>query len=668
MNTQPDLGFPSKRTIKPSPERATPVVWVRELRLLRDLKPDGEVIRSLTLHPGLNILWAKPADKNKTTTLYEDGMSGHATGKTTFCRLVRYVLGEDNYGNSTLREGVRRKFNNGGWVVAEVYLEGNPWLVGRPLGLGPHPFAIQGKTIEALFDDSIRLSYDEFRKAIEQAIVAALPVKRFASNGEVITWSHLLPWLTRDQECRYSDLDDWRNKLSESVSPRTLAGDCQYLMRAVLSLVSEQEQLELERNAQLLIKNRQNEALLPKLQHQSAIDVDRLKIALETELPELGNELFYQSVTAELQKRGKILDAAFNALPTTEEINSAQEIWRLDESKVEAARERRDEVISTIETHRKAVQVLRNEITEESYKQHLASRPPAKGFCSVPLELARESRCKLAFERHPELVSPPPANNSEEKIREHLQIIEELSKEVPRKETIVLGAQEAAKASRKRLSDLQSKQLAGMQEIAKERQKLSSIESLATNAKNAWSDTKKLGKEIAFTNSEIEDSRKRQEQIRKQHKKAMSLFSDAFEQVIRAVLGKSLSAGADFAGRAIDLKVEYNGPLTSAAIETVKIIAFDIAAMLTSVEGRGFHPRFLIHDGPREADMSAEIYQKFFLFLREMEAAFPAKSAASFQYIITTTEPPPEELCANPWLIETLDASDPSKRLFRQNL
>jgi hypothetical protein len=61
---------------------------------------------------------------------------------------------------------------------------------------------------------------------------------------------------------------------------------------------------------------------------------------------------------------------------------------------------------------------------------------------------------------------------------------------------------------------------------------------------------------------------------------------------------KSLSAGVEFSGRSIVLSLEYHGKLTSAAIESIKIIAFDIAAMLSSVEGVGFHPRLLIHDGP----------------------------------------------------------------------
>ncbi len=668
MNSQSHLRFPSERSIEPSKDRPTPVIWVRELRLVRDLKADSEVIRSLILKPGLNILWAKPADRSKTAQLYEDGMSGHATGKTTFCRLMRYVLGEDNYGNSALRDGVRAKFNNAGWVVAEVYVEGNPWVVGRPLGLGPHPFAIPGRTLDRLFDDSVRVPFEDYRKAIEQAVLSPLPVKRFASTGVPITWAHVLPWLARDQECRYSSLDDWRNKMSESESPGSSGGDRQYLMRAVLALVSEREQSEMESHAKLLAKNKHSEALLPKLQHQASIDRERLKIALGVQLPDLGDSLFYQAVKTELDMRTKVLDTEASKLPGTDEIHDAQERWRLDESKAEAAKQRQEDVVQAIENHRKTIQMLKKEITPESYQEYLASRPPAKGFCSVPLELARQSQCRLAFERHPELEAPVKTDDSRDKVEALIRIIDDLSKEVPQKASLFFAAAETARESRNKLADLQRRQLKGIQEITKERQKLESFRGMAENARETWDDSQRLAKDIAVTISEIEDSRKRQEQIRKQHRKTMSRFSEVYEQLIRAVLGASLSAKADFAGRAIALSVEYNGPLTSAAIETVKIIAFDIAAMLSSLEGAGFHPRFLIHDGPREADMSAEIYQKFFLFLREMEIAFDGNRAPNFQYIITTTEPPPESLCMRPWLLDTLDASDASKRLFKANL
>jgi hypothetical protein len=56
------------------------------------------------------------------------------------------------------------------------------------------------------------------------------------------------------------------------------------------------------------------------------------------------------------------------------------------------------------------------------------------------------------------------------------------------------------------------------------------------------------------------------------------------------------------------------------------------------------HPRFLIHDGPREGDMARVIYERFFIYVVELEKVFPSGDDANFQYLITTTTPPPKSM------------------------
>jgi hypothetical protein len=134
-------------------------------------------------------------------------------------------------------------------------------------------------------------------------------------------------------------------------------------------------------------------------------------------------------------------------------------------------------------------------------------------------------------------------------------------------------------------------------------------------------------------------------------------------------MGRGVDANCRFAGRNIELTIANRGNLTSAAIETIKIIAFDLAALVSSVEGRGFHPRFLIHDSPREADMSVGIYRRFFKLAQSFEDLFPKGSEPNFQYIATTTESPPKELEKAPWLVQpVLDASTPEGRLLGVDL
>ena len=103
-------------------------------------------------------------------------------------------------------------------------------------------------------------------------------------------------------------------------------------------------------------------------------------------------------------------------------------------------------------------------------------------------------------------------------------------------------------------------------------------------------------------------------------------------------------------------------------MESVKTIAFDLAAVLHSMEGKCAHPRFLIHDGPREADMARVIYERFFLYARRMEDALPPEQA-TFQYILTTTtHPPPEMQEGSKWLLgEKLSGATKEGRLLKED-
>jgi hypothetical protein len=102
-------------------------------------------------------------------------------------------------------------------------------------------------------------------------------------------------------------------------------------------------------------------------------------------------------------------------------------------------------------------------------------------------------------------------------------------------------------------------------------------------------------------------------------------------------------------------------------LETPRIIGFDLAVLVSGVEGRGAHPLFHVHDGPREADMDVSIYWSVFALLRALEESYGSRVPA-FQYIITTTEAPPEGLRQAPWLIEPpLDATEPGGKLLEEN-
>ena len=65
-------------------QRPEPLVWISRLLIVDSTEP-LEVVQSISLHRGLNVVWSTDTDRG-------DGeapvMTGHGAGKTTFCRLL----------------------------------------------------------------------------------------------------------------------------------------------------------------------------------------------------------------------------------------------------------------------------------------------------------------------------------------------------------------------------------------------------------------------------------------------------------------------------------------------------------------------------------------------------------------------------------------------------
>ncbi len=95
------------------------------------------------------------------------------------------------------------------------------------------------------------------------------------------------------------------------------------------------------------------------------------------------------------------------------------------------------------------------------------------------------------------------------------------------------------------------------------------------------------------------------------------------------------------------------------------VLAFDLACLCLSIEGATRVPAFLVHDSPREADLGLSIYDELFRLMRELEEL---TETTTFQYIVTTTTRPPDDLRRDPWLRLTLKGAPGSERLLARDL
>lgn len=104
--------------IHPDLTRCEPRLWVRRLMIWED--PE-KLIRDIRLRRGLNVIWS-PDPGTATATVGRGDGSGHGAGKTLFCRLLRYCLGEDTFANDDLRRSIAEHLPNG-LVGAEVMID-----------------------------------------------------------------------------------------------------------------------------------------------------------------------------------------------------------------------------------------------------------------------------------------------------------------------------------------------------------------------------------------------------------------------------------------------------------------------------------------------------------------------------------------------------------------
>jgi hypothetical protein len=573
------------------------------------------------------------------------------------------VLGEQAFASEGTRRRIRERFPSG-WVVAEVLIQGVCWTVARPFAVGAHPFAVRETTLEALHDStSARTDFQAFLSELQSAAVDAIPSRRFPASDEPIRWDHLLPWLARDQECRFSDLLEWRHNSTGSGAPALSVEERQFLVRSILGLVSDEERAEQRRNAQLVAQKREAERTAPRLEHQANVDHWRLRDFSGVDLPPLGDDLFGTQVRDEIERRRNDLERRMDAL---EKSDNRRELQSALESAVAAeATARRDleDAELRLKLERRGLAELRGDAQVEVF----AALSPGRGFCNVPMELARRRGCPLASSRPLDLAEKRSQRTAAEEIAEMEAVVRELERVVEEKRSAFAAAQARLAEARQAFLKATTRYDAERGRLLEERAQLEHAERLAKQAADAWTRVHDARQVVAELEKEIGESYKRQEVLRQERDEALGRFSAAFDYIVRALLGDEVTGKVETSGRALNLRVDHHGERESAALATIKLLAFDLAALTESIEGRGFFPRFLIHDGPHEADMDPSIYERLFLLVRQLEACFDTEP--NFQYIVTTTAPPPEVLRKAPWLLQpVLDASRPEGRLLGVDL
>ena len=638
-------------SITPEAGRTEPRLWVRRMLILRE---PGQVIRDITLRPGLNIVWSPDPETREAPM-------GHGGGKTTFCRLLRYCLGEDSFAPESQRRGIRSKFPSG-FVGAEILLDGRQWAVLRSLGERHRDIVIANGTL----DDSLRkgtsvTGVKPLREAITNAIIGNAVRLMPSSLGESGAWEAGLAWASRDQECRFGDHLTWRDTNSDSHSPvRGLSReDLLMIVRAFIGALSTAE-IEAQQRAD--VGSRSAASYRSKLERVDW-QIERLHGELAATLmvaglipgTPLAAEGFKAAAAANLAKVLKL-----PAAHTTTDLKRA----RLERDAVRdeflGLTTEFDGVVIRIDEREKMATFMRSQLPE-AYARLTKEKNPICPICEVPISQALAEGCRISTANCDLEALQERVSNLRAEIHREGNEIASLKAE----RSTLTGAIERA---RQRLEPA-TQTVAALERTYYDRSTtLRDAQRLVDDADRYGALVLERAASAASAGQVTEELEKTRESLaahRASVAESIQHLSGWFDIVLQELVPGEIKGTAKLDGNGLTLKVDLGGERSTAAIDSLKVVAFDFAALLMSIEGRTRLPSFLVHDSPREADLGLSIYSRLFDLARRLESFGPAPL---FQYIVTTTTEPPLEFRGEPWLRLTVHGGPAAERLLRADL
>ncbi len=656
MPQQPDLLGPQSLKITPVAGPTEPRLWVRRLVIWKE--PGREAVRDVALRPGLNIIWS-PDRADGTPTTGQQPSIGHGGGKTLFCRLLRYCLGENRFATEVQRERIGVAFPNGA-VGAEVMLDGTCWAIVRPLGIRRRHMAVaHGKLDEIAAGEGASTGLEPFIEAVDQRIISPNLSELIRPRTDEPIWPIALAWLTRDQECRFDDVLDWRSPASDSDSPMPASGREKgprlEALRAFLMAITPKERTTREEVERLEERRRTAEQEIGHRRWEIERTQSRLISALnltDQTLPDFPLMIDVMRRTAGEQVAAAVRLPASGPAELTQarkDLEVARAEWmRLDGERIR--------VETSIPIEERVLSEIQGELPALSFSTSQAESQICP-ICEVPIDRVLAEKCGLSHK----LRDPAECRARWEKRKRDFEEQERKLALLRQERTQNVGHLALAKQN--------------MDQLAR---RVSNMEKTRDAREAAWYSARRLQDDVerladlvvsqdaAMANlrqltAELEKERGRLGALRDKQARVFGRMSEKFDPIVRRLIGGDAKGRITLSGVGLELTVDMGGDRTTAAIDSLKVLAFDLAALCLSIEGATRIPAFLLHDSPREADLGLSIYHQLFQLARELEEQ---TSQPLFQYIVTTTTRPSDDMTCVPWLRLTLRGSPGPERLL----
>lgn len=602
-----------------------PRLWVETLWLLDSLTAT-QPLREISLQRGLNLIVSPPGT----------GSSGHGVGKTAFCQLLRFVLDDPLWSDgSTLRDELlqNRELKEGA-IAARVHVGGEAWTVLKPWLHQKHYRASRTVDWRQLAANDAENEFAAYQVALRRHLVEILPVQKLPGSEQLIEWHQILAWCSRDQNARYQNYYQWRADGARFSWP---ARSPAALVQIVLGLLPDGTTLrELDVTAKTLEMHKADLQALREeparlLKHVRRQLARRLNVSFQTPFRQDGLLEHPNLIGIAKQRHEAYQQELLTINAERQELVEQRQAWLEKRAPLKTGIDLLTNEIKQIEALAAGDIQRVDELQKEasSLQQQLPTR------CDAGSRLLRD--CSYVIDRIEQTQI-----DRNQRVTQHHRSRATLESELP--------------PLRRRLDELKTEaapmdaQLAAIEQRdtvlnTKHAQSLSADQLLSDAIEDyeLYEDIA-LGKssspEIVAVERQLESAQRRHDHLQIQLDKERDAVKGRHQVISAAMHGVAKSLPSFHWGVLSDDDKHRNrpfqmGPMHSTTFKVLEILAGDIACMLDSSSAQSFHPGFLLHDSPREAEMSESM-------LWALLGHVTSGESDAFQYIVTTSTEPAE--------------------------
>lgn len=632
--------FPDVNT----PVSAEPAVWIRRLVILERIEPDAVVLRDIEFKLGLNLICAGRAPRESRES------TGHDIGKTLLTRLLRYGLGEDSFADQQTRRAINSALPDS-HVAVECRIDGADWSVLRPLGAPPNlpPRADRAKAwTDLLGHEGSAEQLQNLIAALCEASLRAVIAPSLTHNRRQPQWLDVLAWIARDQRCRYTHPLVWRDRTVQSGNAPLHQEDASIILRSVSGLINDKERRLFESHDEMLRERAKLEDERKRLNDRFNVEEEILIAELREAthddsvmVNEIGSELLVQKVNALRRLRAE-----------------------------EAARRNRDALRQAFDdavARRAELAAERNQIgartaviAEELRRLQSPGTVSAAQWLADQCDLPADD-CPLKQKMMNQAVPDPYRLDHQRTLEAEMASIRD---RIATLDATLPEADHAVSSARAQLDTVEVELSAVLTGIDGQIAVLEALRQRVNSQLQRHQEIDSISRRVQTLAEQIEKSGTEQRAIRDSLENARSWLADRYESICQTLLGSSRRYAVEIEAKAVRLStISASGTPGEATSTAALVLGLDLACMRAALDGHGHHPRLLILDSPREADMEIGIFERLIDLMLTWEAEH---GDPPFQIIVTSTTRPTDQQLGKGVLRAELLREPESKLLLTQ--